>query len=68
MPRAPFTGVVLSLVGPMSVTVRYADVHTLETFSKMKDACDEIVSPSLIDENAESGSGKDSDPKRKGNT
>lgn len=50
MPRAEFSGVKLQLVGSMAVTVTYPDVHSMETFLKIKEAIDGIVEPKLVQE------------------
>lgn len=63
MPKATFTGVRLMLVGPMSVTVSYPDVVSMETFLAMKGAVDDVVQPKILGSESE---GK-ADPSRKGN-
>lgn len=68
MPRATFTGVRLSLIGPIAVTVDYPDVVSLETFMKLKEAVDGQVSPSLLEGAVQSQPEGNSNGSRKGNT
>lgn len=48
MPRADFKGVKLLLIGPMSVSISYPDVSSMETFLLMKEALDAIHQPKLV--------------------
>ena len=50
MPKSTFTGVRLQLVGNVAVTVSYPDVVSMETFMKMKEACDAVTQPELVPE------------------
>lgn len=50
MPRATFTGVRLEMVGDTSISIKFPDVTSIETFLKMKAACDAVVQPELVPE------------------
>lgn len=47
MPKPTFRGVKLQLIGDTSITVQYPDVHSIETFVKLKEACDAVAHPKL---------------------
>lgn len=47
MPKSTFTGLRVQLVGPLSVTVSYPDVVSMETFLAVKEAVDNVVNPKI---------------------